>query len=131
MLSALFPGSIFAYLAVALGLFAAGSAAGYEVKALLDAPTIANAQKATSDCNAAREHDRADANAKTVTAIAGSVSNALAQDEKTRAAADARAQQYATFMEKLHALPTTKACMASPAMHALLDSVRAEPAAAP
>lgn len=125
-MTSLFPGSIFAYLAMALALFAAGSAAGYEVKALLDAPTIADAQKATAECNAAREGARADANAKTVTAITSSVSAALEANQQTLAAAQARESRYASFMEKLHALPTTKACMASPAMRALVDSVRGE-----
>jgi hypothetical protein len=107
-----------------LGAALAAGIAGAYVAHELDAGPLAEARTATESCLKDRATDVATANTIALTGLKQSIDQALAADKATAEAANRRAARSAALAEKLRHVPSTKACASSPAMRALIDSLR-------
>jgi hypothetical protein len=121
--------------AVAVTL-AMGGAAGFAAARLVDRGEIAGSQVAAAQagekyqaCVARRETDRADENARAALELKTQVISALAADRRTAEQEQQRRAAAGALLEKLQHVPSTKACVASPAFVALFDSLRERAAA--
>lgn len=124
-------------LAGVIGTATVGGYAGYQVKAVLDAPVIAakdtdiaQANTRTEQCKAVHEKGRADGAEKVITAMLASAKVAAGlMDELTKKAA-ARKQSLDQLLKDIANAPPSKICGGSAAELAFRRSVQPPPAAA-
>jgi hypothetical protein len=114
------PAGLWILLGTLLGVLAFGATTATVATVAIMRGNVAVAEKATSDCNAARQKDRADASEKSNTALVASINTALEANAAVHSKDADRVAKAATLLERLSHVPSTKACLDSPAVHAYL-----------
>lgn len=125
------------YLIVGVAMLAAGGAAGYAARGVIDAPALSHQETLTSQadtrtaqCLATHEKGRADGDEQVIAALGQSAADVAAATAELARNEAARKTATANFLKDLANAPKSSVCGGSAAELAYRNSVRAQHAAA-